>query len=98
MVQAGRLEEEEVKEAERKMRSKGRIIAETVVGWWEHQKLLSRMMSSAEGGAGFLHRVTKPAARRGGLQTLEGFVGGDVKALGNATPGCNVWRMSRGGI
>ena len=32
----------------------------------ERQKLASRFISSAE-GAGFLHRITKPTARRGGL-------------------------------
>ena len=37
----------------------------------KHQNLVGRMMSSAEGGAGFLHRITKPAAWSGGLQVLE---------------------------
>ena len=38
---------------------------------YEHQKLVGRMVTRAEGGAGFLHRITKPAARRGGLHVLE---------------------------
>ena len=37
----------------------------------EHQKFVSPTISSAEGGAGFLHRITKPTAWRGGLQVFQ---------------------------
>ena len=37
----------------------------------ERQKLVSRMISIAEGRAGFLHRIKKPAAPTGGLEVLE---------------------------
>ena len=37
----------------------------------EHQRPASRILSSADGGEGFLHRITKPAAWRGGLLVLE---------------------------
>ena len=36
----------------------------------EHHKLVSRMITSAEGGAGWLHRITKPAMWRGGIHSL----------------------------
>ena len=32
----------------------------------EHQKLVNRMVASADGGAGLLHTVTKPTAWKGG--------------------------------
>ena len=38
----------------------------------EHQKLVSRMIASAE-GAGRLHKSTKPTVWRGGVQMLEGL-------------------------
>ena len=38
----------------------------------EQQKLASRMIASAEGGAGLLHKVTKPTVWREGLQILNG--------------------------
>ena len=31
----------------------------------EHQKIVSRMIDSAQGGAGLLHKITEPTARRG---------------------------------
>ena len=31
----------------------------------EHQKLVSRMIDSADGGTGLLHKITKTTARRG---------------------------------
>ena len=37
----------------------------------EHQNLVNRMISSNAGGVGFLRRITKPAAWRGGFQVLE---------------------------
>ena len=37
----------------------------------EFQKLVAGMIASAAEGAGFLHRITKPTALRGGLQVLE---------------------------
>ena len=37
----------------------------------EHQKLVSRMIASAEGTTGLLHKITKPTAWRGGVQILE---------------------------
>ena len=38
----------------------------------EHHRLVSRMIVSAEGGAGLLHKITKPTAwRGGGIQVLE---------------------------
>ena len=37
----------------------------------EHQKLVSRMIASADGGAGLLHKITKPTAWRRGVQVLE---------------------------
>ena len=37
----------------------------------EHQKLVSRLIRSAEGGTGLLHKITKPAAWIGGVQLLE---------------------------
>ena len=36
----------------------------------EHQKLVRRMIASAEGGAGWLHRISKPTVWRGGIQIL----------------------------
>ena len=36
-----------------------------------HQQKVSQMIKSAEGGAGFLHKNTKPTAWRGGAQVLE---------------------------
>ena len=36
-----------------------------------HQPRVSHMIKSAEGSAGLLHKITKPAARRGGAQILE---------------------------
>ena len=36
----------------------------------EHQKLVSRMIDNSQGGAGLLHKITKPTASRGGLQIL----------------------------
>ena len=41
------------------------------MGEEEHQKLSSRLISSAEGGAGFLHKIPKPTAWRDGLQVLK---------------------------
>ena len=38
-----------------------------------HQKPVGRMISSAEGRVGLLHRIAKLAAWRGGLQVLEGL-------------------------
>ena len=35
------------------------------------QKLVSRLGRSAEGGTGLLHKITKPTARRGGVQILK---------------------------
>ena len=46
----------------------------------EHRKLVSRMIASAEGGAGSLHKITKPTAWRGGVPMLE-EVEIDVKPL-----------------
>ena len=37
----------------------------------EHQKLVSCMIKSAEGGTGLLHKITEPASWRGGVQMLE---------------------------
>ena len=37
----------------------------------EHQKLVSRMIASADGGAGLLHKITKPTAWRRGVQVLD---------------------------
>ena len=37
----------------------------------EHQKLVSSMIKSAEGGTGLLHNITKPTAGRGGVQILK---------------------------
>ena len=37
----------------------------------EHQKLVGRLISRVEGGAGFLYRTTKSVAWRGCLQVLE---------------------------
>ena len=37
----------------------------------EHRKLVTRMISSPESGAGFLHILTKPTTWRGCLQVLE---------------------------
>ena len=37
----------------------------------EHHNLVNRMIFSAEGGALFLHRITKPAAWRGSFHVLE---------------------------
>ena len=37
----------------------------------EHQKLVSRMIRSADGGAGLLRQITKPTAWRGGVQILK---------------------------
>ena len=48
----------------------------------EHQKLASRLIFSAEGGAGFSHRNTKPAAWRGDLQVLEDLEEGEEPKLG----------------
>ena len=39
----------------------------------KHHNLVNRMISSAEGGARFWHRITKLAACRGGLHVLEDF-------------------------
>ena len=36
----------------------------------EHQKLVSRMITSADVGTGLLHKITKPTVWRGGLQIL----------------------------
>ena len=36
----------------------------------EHQKLVRRMIASAEGGAGWLHRISKPTVWREGIQIL----------------------------
>ena len=36
----------------------------------EHRKFVRRMIASAEGGAGWLHRITKPTVWRGGIQIL----------------------------
>ena len=46
----------------------------------EHQKPVGRIISSAEGGTGFLHRVTKRAVWRDGLQVIED-VEDDVKPM-----------------
>ena len=74
----------------------------------EPQKLGSRMIPSVE-GAGFLHRITKPAAWRGGLQVLEDLEG-DVKPTRRCEEKkkewakhwqCDSeaqWRISRGGM
>ena len=35
-----------------------------------HQQRVSRMIKSAEGSAGLLHKITKPAAWRGGAQVV----------------------------
>ena len=37
----------------------------------EHQKLVSRLINSADGGTLLLHRITKPAAWRGGAQIMK---------------------------
>ena len=37
-----------------------------------HQQRVSQVIKSAEGSAGVLHEITKPAVRRGGAQTLGG--------------------------
>ena len=36
-----------------------------------HQRKVSQMIRSADGSAGHLHRITKPAAWRGGEQILK---------------------------
>ena len=41
----------------------------------EHRKLVGWMMSSSGRGAGYLHKVTKPTAWRGGLQVREDLEG-----------------------
>ena len=40
------------------------------MGEEEHQKLSSRLVSCAEGGAGLLHKIPELTAWRGGLQVL----------------------------
>ena len=35
-----------------------------------HQQRVSRMIKSAEGSAGLLHKITKPTAWRGGAQVV----------------------------
>ena len=35
-----------------------------------HQQRVNQMIKSAEGSAGLLHMITKPAARRGGVKIL----------------------------
>ena len=37
-----------------------------------HQRKVEKMIESAEGSAGFLHKITKPTMWRGGVQTLKG--------------------------
>ena len=37
----------------------------------EHQKLVSRVIARAGGGAGLLHKFSNPTAWRGGVQLLE---------------------------
>ena len=36
-----------------------------------HQHKVAQMIESAEGSAGLLHKITKPAPRRGGAQIFE---------------------------
>ena len=37
----------------------------------KHQKLVSRMTASADGGTGLLHKITKPRAWREGVQIVK---------------------------
>ena len=67
------------------------------------------MIASAEGGAGLLHKITKPTDW-GGVRVLEEV--GDAKPMkrhvtrngesgrgtGSATRRCKTWRTTRGGI
>ena len=52
-----------------------------LAAWKKQEGRRGRMMSSAEGGASFLHLSTKPASWRGGLQVLEDLEV-DVKVMG----------------
>ena len=36
-----------------------------------HQRKVEKMIKSAEGSVGFLHKITKPTMWRGGVQTLK---------------------------
>ena len=61
----------------------------------EHHNRVDRMISSAEGGARFLHRITKPAACRGGFplywKTFEEY----VKPMRRCAEKKKVWAKDR---
>ena len=68
-----------------------------------HQQRVNQMIKSAEGSAGFLHKITKPTACRGGAQTLEKEEedarlldqrGKNGQSTGNLTKVCRTWRTS----
>ena len=69
----------------------------------DHQKPVSRMVASAEGGAGLVHKITRPTAWRRGGQVLEEverdvrpLKGCEEKSTGSATRKCKIWRTRRG--
>ena len=58
----------------------------------EHLKLASRLIGSAEGDIGLLHKITKPTAWRGGVRILEEEEE-DVRPLNGPSTGRATWKV-----
>ena len=70
-----------------------------------HQQKVGQMIKSEEGSAGYVHKITKPTAWRGGAQILKKKRmagcwtavkqrGKNGQIIGNVTKACRMWRVS----